>query len=149
MIYLLDSDAVAALVTPNRESHDIFMTHAKNLQRKDRFCLSILTIYEIEYSIHSFTDDRKKEKAIKSLSALKKSLDIIRLNIDDAAIYGRLKAGYKKYTGINRKAIRKHNLDISLASLAIAHNATLISGDSIYLTLQKVDDGLRYENWLV
>jgi predicted nucleic acid-binding protein len=65
MIYLLDSDAVAALVTPDRESHKIFMTYAKNIQTKDRFCLSILTIYEIEYSIHCFIDERKKEEAIK------------------------------------------------------------------------------------
>jgi predicted nucleic acid-binding protein len=124
------------------------MAYAENVSHDARFCLSVLTLYELEYSIHSFIDERKKQEAVLSLKALKDSLDIIGLSADDAAIYGELKAGYKKHTGMNRKAIRKHNLDIGLASLAITHDFTVISGDSIYLTLQKVLPRLRYENWL-
>lgn len=148
MIYLLDSDAVAALVTPDRESHHYFMTHAENADFDAHFCLSVLTLYELEYSIHSFTDERKKQEAVLSIKALKDSLDIMGLSAADAAIYGELKVGYKKHTGMNRKAIRKHNLDIGLASLAITHDFTLISGDNIYLALQEISPKLRYENWL-
>ena len=148
MIYLLDSDAVAALITPERESHKNFMEHASKLHDGDSFCLSILTIYEFEYSIYSYTDERKQAEAQQSLAALKNSLNIIKLGVGDATAYGKLKAGYKKHTGIQRKAIRKHNMDIAIASLAITHNFTLISGDSIFSTLQKVEPHLKYENWL-
>ncbi len=148
MIYLLDSDAVAALITPERDSHKHFMKHASGLQEGDSFCLSILTIYEFEYSIYSYTDERKKEEAQQSLTALKNSLNIIKLGVGDATAYGKLKAGYKKHTGIQRKAIRKHNMDIAIAGLAVTHGFTLISGDSIFSTLQEVDPNLKYENWL-
>lgn len=148
MVYLLDSDAVSALITPERESHKIFMSYAENTSGDDRFCLSVLTLYELEYSLHSFTDKEKKKELSLNLKALKNSFDIIGLSADDASVYGALKAGYKKHTGMNKKAIRKHNLDIGLASLAITHDFTLISGDSIYLALQEVSPKLQYENWL-
>ena len=148
MIYLLDSDAVAALITPERESHKYIMNHISVLHKSDSFCLSILTIYEFEYSIYSYTDEYKKEEAIKSLETLKNSFDIVNLGEKDATTYGKLKTGYKRHTGVQRKALRKHNMDIALASLSIAKGFTLISGDSIYKILQEVEPDFKYENWL-
>ena len=47
-------------------------------------------------------------------------------------IFADLKVLYKKKTGINKKAMKKNDLDILIASTAMAESATLISDDGIF-----------------
>jgi len=63
-------------------------------------------------------------------------------------LYADLKVLYKKHTGINKKSMKKNNLDILIASTAIAENATLISYDGIFKKLSEIEPKFKWENWL-
>ncbi|MCK5535281.1 MAG: hypothetical protein KAI79_00565 [Bacteroidales bacterium] len=49
-----------------------------------------------------------------------------------ATYYGALKYGFQKSTGINRKAIKKHNIDIMIAATALDYDCILVAKDGIY-----------------
>lgn len=59
-----------------------------------------------------------------------------------------MKYRLKNEKQLDRKEMRKHNIDIILASTAIADSATLIGMDKIYLEIQKFFPNLLLENWM-
>jgi predicted nucleic acid-binding protein len=61
-------------------------------------------------------------------------------------LYADLKVLYKKHTGINKKSMKKNDLDILIASTAMAENATLISYDGIFEKLSKIEPKFKWEN---
>ena len=63
-------------------------------------------------------------------------------------IFANLKTKYKKATGINKNAIKRHNLDLLIASTAIAMDAIIVSDDGIFEKLMEIEPLLKYENWL-
>jgi len=60
-----------------------------------------------------------------------------------------LKIAYKNHTGISKKDAKKNDIDLLIASTAIALDATLVSNDRIFKTLSEIDSRLKYENWLM
>ena len=75
--------------------------------------------------------------------------EVLPLTPEAARLFGRLKAGLSEIRGLSSKGSKLHNIDVMLAATAVTEDCTLISGDSIYGDLQKVDPMLRIENWLV
>lgn len=66
-----------------------------------------------------------------------------------APIFGELKSRLKREKQLSRRAMRKHNIDIMLASTAIGASATLIGMDRIYHDIAEFNPLFRFENWLV
>lgn len=146
MNYLLDSDAISALIKPAKPAYfDIlsFLSQASNPALK----LSILTIYEFEFNIAR----RPEEEKAGLRSLLNQTFDAfeeIPLGRKDAQIYGELKSGFLKQTGISTNALKRHNMDIALASVAIANDFILVSRDKIYAThLQSINPSLQQITW--
>jgi len=54
----------------------------------------------------------------------------------------------KKSTGIQNKANKKNDLDFLIAATAINHNAILVSNDTIFEKLIKLEPKIKHENWL-
>ena len=50
---------------------------------------------------------------------------------------------------ISKENIKKHTIDIMLASCAIAENYCLVSADKIYRDLQQFSDKFCVEDWTV
>ena len=50
---------------------------------------------------------------------------------------------------LDRKEMRKHNIDIVLASTAISTSSVLVSTDSIYDDIHRFYPIFRYTNWLI
>jgi len=63
-------------------------------------------------------------------------------------LFADLKVLYKKKTGINKKAMKKNDLDILIASTAMAESATLISDDGIFEKLSEIEPKFKWKNWL-
>jgi predicted nucleic acid-binding protein len=75
--------------------------------------------------------------------------EVLPLTPEAARLFGSLKAGLSKVRGLSSKGSKLHNIDVMLAATAIAEDCTLISGDSMYADLQKIDPTLHVEDWLV
>lgn len=48
---------------------------------------------------------------------------------------------------MSKEAIKKHTLDIMLASCALADGYTLVSADKIFPALKQLNDQLNVEDW--
>ena len=144
MQYLIDSDAVSALTSGEATIQKYF----SSLGEGAVISLCILTIYEFEFSISACTDLGTKSRIEKSLQSLKSHFSIVGLGFEDAKIYGNLKAKLRDKTGIDQKTLKRHNLDIALASVSIANDCIVVSRDKIFKNhLQKIDNRLRCESW--
>ena len=74
---------------------------------------------------------------------------ILPVELETASIYGELKAVIKSTKNLDRKEMRKHNIDIILASAAIQADSILIGMDTIYQDIAKLHPDFHFENWTV
>jgi predicted nucleic acid-binding protein len=148
MNYLLDLDTVSVLSAPTSPYHETAKYHVKLLSEEDQIYLSVLSIYELHYSLSNTEDQDKKDDILQLIQWCKDFFEILPLSETGAAFYGELKAELKNKTGMNRKAIKKHNIDIMLAATALAHDCVLVAKDRIYKDhLALLNPGLRIEDW--
>jgi predicted nucleic acid-binding protein len=148
MNYLLDLDTVSVLSEPTSPYHETAKHHVKRLSEEDKIYLSVLSIYELRYSLSNTEDEEKKGDILLLVQWCKNFFEILPLSEAGAAFYGELKTGLKNRTGMNRKAIKKHNIDIMLAATALDRDCVLVAKDGIYKNhLALLNPRLRTEDW--
>jgi len=148
MKYLLDSDTISAVFDPKSPLFNQAKIHLENLSEQDEICVSILSIYELEFSFSNAKTEEVREKITHLIHDLTELLEVLPLTIKGASFYGQLKSGFQKKTGTNRKAIRRHNIDIMIASVALDQDCTLVARDSIYKDhLVSIIPQLTVEDW--
>ena len=144
--YLLDANILAILEAQDHPFHTAVFTRFSRLQDHDEVYLSILTLYEYEYSIA----EAKTELAV-SLRAIQQTLldtfTFLPLTESGAVRYGQIKSAYKKQTGIHKNAIKRHNLDFMLASTPLAAGVILVSGDRIFEQIRVAEPDFQWEDW--
>lgn len=148
--YLLDTNIISYLADPNSPYKEKIKAHFNTLDQNDTVSVSIITLYELSYGLHSFKPTNKEDLKIfkTGIDFIKSYLDIIPLDINEVDIFGNLKSKYKDETGINHKSNKKNDLDFLISATAINHNAILVSNDRIFQNLSKIDSRLKHENWL-
>jgi len=148
MKYLLDSDTITAVFDPKSPFFEITKKHLAQLTELDEIYISILSIYELEFSLYNAKTDIVKNKIKNLIADLKGIFNILPLSPEAATYYGALKSGFQKSTGINRKAIKKHNIDIMIAATALDHNCIIVAKDGIYNDhLVLINKQLNVEDW--
>jgi predicted nucleic acid-binding protein len=150
MNILIDSDVVSAFTGSDEVKYQTIQTYFSRFKEPPTIFLSMLTIYEMEYSLAAFIEEKQEEKrqVQKNFELFKETLPNLNLSFESARIYGQLKHQFRQKTGIPKKALKRHNIDIALASIAIAHDCLLVSQDGIYADhLQPLDARLKYQNW--
>jgi len=145
--YILDTNIVSDLQTDTEVGSKI-LEKLKNLDADDEVLVSIIVLYELVYGLNNISDEKQKEAVEQGISFIKKYLSIIPLDMKEIDIFANLKTKYKKATGINKNAIKRHNLDLLIASTAIAMDAIIVSDDGIFEKLMEIEPLLKYENWL-
>ena len=146
-VYLIDTNIISYLEDFNSPFYNTLMDKMASLEDSDTLCISILSLYEFEYSM-AHADKTLREGLLKTKRTIKEIFQLLPLSIDGAEIFGNLKSTYQKSTGISKKAINRHNVDLMLASAAIAENAIMVSNDNIFQDLTKITPELKYENWV-
>jgi len=150
MKYLLDSDTITAVFDPKSIFFEIAKKHLAQLNEEDEIYISILSIYELEFSLYNAKDNIIKNKIKNLIADLKDIVNILPLSPEAASYYGALKSGFQKSTGINRKAIKKHNIDIMIAATALDYDCILVAKDGIYNDhLALINKQLKIEDWTI
>jgi len=98
--------------------------------------------------LNNSQNDSQKNEISKNIVLIQKFCEIVPLDLKEMELYADLKVLYKKHTGINKKSMKKNDLDILIASTAIAENAILISDDGIFEKLSEIEPKFKWENWL-
>jgi len=145
--YLLDTNIVSDLQTDTEAGAKI-LNRLKHLNRDDEVCVSIVVLYELTYGLHNLVDETQKEAVQQGIAFIKEYLTIVPLDLKEVDIFAQLKIRYKQATGITKNAIKRHNLDLLIASTALAMNAVIVSDDALFGKLTKIEPMLKYENWL-
>ncbi len=150
MRYLLDSDAVTFFYDDQRQPyHTALHQRVAALEDTDVLGTSALVLCELEYSYWNAPED-KKEAIRKTISSLEEDFEaILPVGQEIASIFGELKARLQREKNLSRKEMRKHNIDLLLASSAIVAESVLIGMDRMYLEIARLHEGFRYENWPV
>ncbi len=149
MKYLLDSDIITFLYDNERKDyHDAVHRKISQLNDGDELCVSVLALHELEYSFCNAPDD-KKERIRQMITSILTDFDaILPINTETAPIFGKLKADLKRMKNLTRKEMRKHNIDLMLASTAIHFSSILVGVDAIYRDIARLHEQFRIENWL-
>ncbi|MCP4405570.1 MAG: type II toxin-antitoxin system VapC family toxin [bacterium] len=149
MKYLFDSDAVNIFYDSSRKAHhEVLHRKIGQLKDEDRLQTSVLVVCELEYSFYN-APDAKKGPIRKTLDSMLGDFDVILpVELGITPIYGELKALLKNAKNLDRKEMRKHNIDIILASTAIHTTSILIGMDKLYQDIAKLHTDFHFENWL-
>lgn len=148
MKIIIDSDFISGLSNPDSVNYYQAISFINSLPEDTEICVSILTIYEVQFGRFLDTDTERKERVLKTLETMKSSFSIVNLSFDDSEIYGMLKSQFKTKTGMNQDTLKRHNIDIALASVAIVNNCVIVSRDKIYTDhLQFLNPKLQYKVW--
>ena len=146
--YLLDSDIASYLADQNHPAHNRVARRLSQIGGNDVVYLSVISLYEMYFSVENARgNDDKYQAFLTATQSLSRSFPSLPLSENGAQVYGRIKASYKELTGISPKALRRHNLDLILASTAVEKGAILVSNDRLFGKLVQLESNLRLENW--
>ena len=146
--YILDTNIASLLGSEETEENQKIYEKFYQLDDEDVVMVSIVTLYEATYGLKHSEDEEQQEEIRQNIAYIRKYFEIIPLDLREMELFADLKVLYKKKTGINKKAMKKNDLDILIASTAMAENATLISDDSIFEKLSEIEPKFKWENWL-
>jgi predicted nucleic acid-binding protein len=148
MKYLFDTNIISDLYDTSTKQHLTIIERLNTLSDLDSLAISIVTLYELEYACANAPDD-KKVIIRNDINHLKANFEVAPLSIVSAEMFGVLKKQFKDSRMISKENIKKHNIDIMLASCAICDNYTMVSADKIFPVLKQFYNGLYIEDWTI
>ena len=144
--YLFDSDSISDLYDQSSKGHLKIFEKLSSLKDTDDVYISILTLYEFEYG-YANAPDEKKIAVRKKIEDTQKDFEVLPLLSEGSKLFGVLKKAIKDSRKLNKESVKKHNIDIMLAATAMVENCILVSADSIYVEIQRLNSKLILENW--
>lgn len=118
------------------------------LSDSEEVFISVLTVYELEYSVSLATSD-KTDRLRKLVNSFQKRFPIVYITDRGAKAFGNLKAQYKKETGSKQNSLDQHNIDFMIASSTLSEDFILVSNDKIFQHIQSLIPDFKTENWAV
>lgn len=143
--YLLDSNILEYLQNGDSLYHTKCVDQFTCVIQKD-LCVSLLTIYELDYSIAAASESLALELKQTRIDILD-TFTLLPLSLIASPTYARLKSAYKTQFQSKTKAMKSHTVDVILAATAIEYDAVMVSADHIFAQLQSIEPKLRVENW--
>jgi predicted nucleic acid-binding protein len=144
--YLLDSDVITYIGNSESPFFKPCFERLNRLNHEDILCVSILTIYELDYSIAIANAELALDLEINKTEILE-NFAILPLSLEASEIYGRIKSSFKRRSQANTKTMKGHTVDLMVAATAIDQNAVVVSNDHIFSTIKEFEPDLIFDNW--
>jgi len=145
--YLLDTNIITYLQEQSSLFHHPVKNRLSALNDEDQVYVSVFSFYEIEYGIAVSETGEMRETFALMKEAMRRDFPVLPFTEKGSEVFGILKVGYMKQTGITKKAVKKHDIDFMLASSAIVKNAVMVTNDNIFEELKKLRPDFQLENW--
>lgn len=147
MDYIFDTNAVSFLFDDlTGKNHTKLFEFFSKLNNEDFVYVSVVTLYELEYSL-SNSSVEKKERIQHMINNVLRFFKILPLPTNGAKIFGELKQIYKKRKQKSKENIKKDSIDIMIASTAIINSCTVISYDLIFKDISEEYKDLKTGNF--
>lgn len=148
MKYLFDTDAVSFFYDATRiPGHLHLKNRVSNLQDEDVLQISVLPLYEFEYSFSNAHPEQQKHIR-NTIRKIEQTFEIIPLKRTFAPIYGDMKSRLKRSKGRKSQEMKKYNIDLMIASTAIEESSVVVGSDRIYEEISELSPRFRFQNWL-
>lgn len=131
MSLLLDTDTVIFLLKGNAEVQKNLRLHIQ-----DPIKISVVSIMELYYGAYKSANTTAN---IATVRRLETALDVLPVGLEVGSIFGSVKAGLEK------AGTPLDDLDLIIASTALAHNLRLVTNNMKHFRRIK---GLRLSNWV-
>ncbi|MEO5327831.1 MAG: type II toxin-antitoxin system VapC family toxin [Magnetococcus sp. THC-1_WYH] len=148
MRYLLDTNMVSVFYDRTNRQHENIFNRIKNLNHSDNLYISVLTLFEFEYSFSCCSDEGKRTSIRNTINKIRTIFNKIEISDNEAKIFGEIKALIKKSTGTTPNNMQKYNIDIMIGSSAISNSCVVVSGDKIFERISQLYRPFNFENWL-
>ena len=146
MRYLLDTNILSDLYNNNSNNHLKIIDHIQKLKKEDEIVVSVLSMYEMSYALQN-SPEHKKDKIKQGIDNISQSFVILPLILRYIELFGLLKKQFKDSRSINKENIKKHTMDIMLASCMLSDDCTLVSADKIFPALKQLNNQLQIKDW--
>ena len=146
MRYLLDSNILSYFYDEKSKYWKVINDQMLS-RRESEFCVSILCHYELAYSLENASRE-EKERIEKLIKEVETNYPTLELTKPQAKQFGEIKKSLKETRKISSKNMKRHNIDIMLASTAIVEACILVRNDEIYNSISKLRNDFQFENWL-
>jgi predicted nucleic acid-binding protein len=103
-VYLVDTNIIAYLADVGSPYHENIRAHFQALTDQDSVYLSILTLYELYYSLAKAQESAVSQAIIRTKEQICATLPCLPLSESGARIFGELKIRYQKHSGYCRVA---------------------------------------------
>ena len=107
-----------------KEWYRTLHAHLAAFQDHDILQTSVLALYELQYSLFNAPED-KKIQIQTAIEHITKDFVIVPVDLLAAPLFGEITARLKQEKHLERKEMRRHNIDIVLASTAISTSSIL------------------------
>lgn len=132
-MYLFDTDAITNIF--KKKPSQKLVKNISNLKKKDQF-ISTITIAEIVYGAFRSRNPNYHLENLRNV--LLPAINVLPFDSKSAFIYGKVRAGLE-----GKGEIISHT-DIQIASIALANDLTLITGNKHFSRIS----GIRIEDWV-
>lgn len=146
MRYLLDSDTLSDFYETRSPDHPGIIRRVASLGPEDVLSVSILTLYEFEYGYANAAEAKKPVLRRRILNAPTR-FRVLGLSLEAGRIFGELKKKLSDARRLTDKGRRYHTVDLMIAATAITESHMLISSDSLFGDVNKLEPSLRLVNW--
>jgi len=133
-MYIFDTDSLSNVL--KRKPSALLLKKLSSLSKNSQFTTSI-NVSEIYFGAYRSKNQKEILKAYEE--RVFPNINILPFDADSGKIYGRIKAHLEK------RGLSKSEPDFRIASIAIQHNMTLISGNIRHF--QNIP-GLEVEDWI-
>jgi len=144
--YLLDTNILTDLESPNTPEYLHIMNKLASLPEESEVGFSIISAFEYHHGIAK-ASSHLALKLKKAWLTFLELFDVFPLSLEGAIAYGEIKRLYEVHTGIKKQEVKRHTVDFILAGTAVTINAIVVSDDKIFLNIMDVFPSLQVENW--
>lgn len=144
--YVLDSDILTYLEQQDSPSHGKVRQRLSQLHDDDEVMISILSLYEMHYGL-SWASDDERSALSRTVDSIASKFIVVGLSQSGAMIFGDLKAAYRRTIGIAPDALKRNDIDLLIASTALAQDAVLVSNDRLFEKIKDINPNFQLENW--
>ena len=148
MKYLLDSNIVSEFYDKFSAGYPKISQKLSSLADADSVYISILTLYELEYGWANAPDE-KKAVIKQKIAEAQQDFEILPLSPRGAQLFGVLKKAIKDSRSLTKENIKKYNIDVMMAATAITESCILVSADTVYTEIQRLNSELKLGIWVV
>jgi predicted nucleic acid-binding protein len=147
MNYLLDSNTLSDFYDRESSGHEAFFRQLSTLPDDAQVLMSVLSLYEFEYS-YANANDALRSSIRAKITEAQEDFEVLPLSREGASVFGEIKQALRKKRGISAENIKKHNIDLMFAAEAVVHSCILVSVDGVFKDIREFRPELKLENWL-